>query len=90
MAVDKISKIKNIDNRVKIFFPYFHVPSGHMLHVALYKPIKEWGRHKTHKLVEKDMVFQKKINSQCKIEMKAEIDLMLIDHFILLTRILWF
>lgn len=65
MAVDKISKIKNIDNRVKIFFPYFHVPSGHMLHVALYKPIKEWGRHKTHKLVENDMVSppQKKIHS---------------------------
>lgn len=61
MAVDKISKIKNIDNRVKIFSSsYFHVPSGHMLHVAFYKPMKEWGRHKTHKLVENDMVFKKK------------------------------
>lgn len=36
----------------------------------------EWEGHKTHKLVENDMVFQKKKNSQCKIEMKAEVDLM--------------
>lgn len=42
------------------FSSYFHVPSGHMLHVAFYKPMKEWGRHKTHKLVENDMVFKKK------------------------------
>lgn len=59
--------------------------------------MKEWGRHKTHKLVENDMVFKKKKNSQCKVEIKAEIDLRLIGSFyfaykdiVVLTQILFY
>lgn len=73
MAVEKISKVKNIDSKVKIFFFNFHIPSGHML-PSISQLIKDWEGHTTHKLVK--MTWFSKKNSQCKIEIKAEIDLM--------------
>lgn len=76
-TVDFIMAVENF-----FFLNFTFDPSDHMFMLPSISQLKtEWEGHKTHKLVENDMVFPKKKNSQCKIEMKAECKCKLIILF---------